>query len=107
MRFINIIDGKTKEKIMAGEDEAETIRLYIGNISKQLSDNLTPLVDRLERFGKLNSEIELKCKETFQDVNYFGFVQINISPNQFKKLSAAFHKVKFMNSMLVIQKAKP
>lgn len=88
-------------------EELENVRLYIGNISKQLSQNMNALESRIAKYGDLATPIELRCKETFQDVNYFGYVNIKISDTNLKKLLSALHKVKFMNSSLKIEKAKP
>lgn len=84
----------------------ESVRLHIGNMSKQLVDNLDVLKARMEKFGKITSEFEIKNKETFQDT-FFGFVTMELTPKDFQKLLSAFHKVKFMNSNLVIDKARP
>lgn len=89
------------------EIEEQTIRLYIGNISPQLAGNISALEKRLNIFGELHAPIEIKCKETFEGVNNFGYVNIKTDEKRFKKLLSAFHKVKFMNSLLVIEKAKP
>lgn len=81
------------------------MRLHIGNISPALAEHINDLTDRLSRYGELISPIELRKKPALE--TYFGFIDMNITPEKYKELRAALNGKKFKQSTLSIAEAKP
>lgn len=91
--------------MMSEEQEATVKRIHIGNISPKLAENVELFTKRLEKFGSLESTLELHTKP----VNdfYFGFINIKQTDKDFEKLKASLNGILFMGKKLTISLSKP
>lgn len=80
------------------------MRLHIGQIAPALAADIGDLESRLERYGKILSNIDLRRKE--HGDWYFGFIDVDLSDSQFQKLRNALGGVMFKRSRLKIDKAR-
>lgn len=89
---------------MDSEDRPKSLRLHIGNISKALAEKHDSLMSRLNKFGTVKSELELRTKP----VNdfFYAFVDVEISPKQLERLKSSLHGALYMGRKLTISQAK-
>ncbi|KAH3671408.1 hypothetical protein WICMUC_004705 [Wickerhamomyces mucosus] len=84
--------------------ETQIRRLFIGNLSSQLVESLDDLTARISKFGEIKSSFELHTNEVRQ--TSFGYININISEEQYSKLKSSLNGVKFKGNKLIIDLAK-
>lgn len=91
---------------MSSEDRSEPKirRLFIGNISKAVSQDPNDLPNRISKFGTLKSEFELHHNEV-RGLS-FAHLDIEISDKDFARLKNALNGVNYKGSKLVIDVAK-
>lgn len=90
------------------QDEAEKpkqIRLHIGAISPQLAESIGELEARFAKYGTVVSPIELHHREILN--TYYGYLEFKTTPKEYIAMKKAFSKVKFKESVISIQTAKP
>lgn len=90
--------GEKSKKI----DEVSNVRLHIGNISKAVDADT--LNKRLEKYGRIVEPVEFHEKPTLD--NRFGYITLELSPQQLSKLKSAYHGVMFKGSKITINPAR-
>ncbi|GME79672.1 unnamed protein product [Ambrosiozyma monospora] len=83
----------------------ESIRIYVGGLSKTLADTIQDLETRFSKFGHVKKPFEVHCKEIIN--YYYAYITLKTTEQNFKKLQKTFHGSKFKASQLIISKAKP
>lgn len=79
-------------------------RIHIGNISPKLAQNAESFTARLGKFGSVKSELDIRSKPV-NDFHY-GFIDMEISDEQFKKLKSSLNGILFMGLKLTVDLAK-
>ncbi|CAK7900876.1 hypothetical protein CAAN1_22S01970 [[Candida] anglica] len=86
------------------EPTSKELRLHIGNISPKLAASAEMFEARLAKFGTITKKLEIKSKPLLD--KYFGFVSMELTPQQYDKLKAAFHDILFMGMKLSVTEAR-
>lgn len=83
---------------------SQRVKIHIGNISAELKETPSDLESRIAKFGTITSRLSLHTKPALK--SYFGFVEVDITDQDFNKLCGSLHGYKFKDSILTITKAK-
>ncbi|KAG5274223.1 hypothetical protein AALO_G00133670 [Alosa alosa] len=82
-----------------------TKRLYVGGLSHNISEK--DLKDRFGKFGEVSDvEVVTRKDEGGNPVKTFGYININISDDGFKKCLTVLNKSKWKGGTLQIELAK-
>ncbi|KAG7666069.1 NOP8 [[Candida] subhashii] len=81
------------------------LRIHIGNISPKLQSNPASLTTRIEKFGKISSDLEFHTKPL--NDHYFAYVTLHTTSSEYEKLKNALNGMVFMGKKLSISLAKP
>lgn len=79
-------------------------RIHIGNISPKLAQNVLSFTTRLAKFGTIKSDLDIRSKPV-NDFHY-GFIDMEITEEQFKKLKSSLNGILFMGLKLTVDLAK-
>lgn len=82
-----------------------TIRIHIGNVSRELAENGSRLADRILKFGELTRPLLFHTKPI--NDYYFAFADMNISTKEYERLRATLHGITYMGRKLTVAKARP
>ena len=88
------------------QDEAIEQRLYVGNISKSLAEQIDELQLSFSKYGEVVSPFEIKTTQTFLNEVFFGFLTIKIDQVNLKKLISSYNNVNFKNNKIIVQLSK-
>lgn len=86
-------------------EQIDTIRVHVGHISESLAQNITDLEQRLGKYAEVVGGIELHKKDG-QDT-YFGYVTVNVSESQWKRMNSAVNGTVFKGTKLTLARARP
>lgn len=87
------------------ETDSSDMRIFIGQISDSLADQIDQFENILAQYGELSGHAELRRKPA-SDL-HFAYISMNISKEKYQALKSKYSGRKFKGSSLIIDVAKP